>query len=200
LLVSGLGTAHAAIEVSDATITNGNLLVFGRTSKPNESISLDEKFTTTSRSNRRFRFSVPYHPGDCQVDLKSGTDSASVVVANCGQVGAQGAAGRDGAPGKDGLAGKDGAPGKDGLAGKDGAPGKDGAHGKDGIAGKDGAPGPGIRLVVKECGGSACQVSCESNELLVNHLPRNGTSDLLKVEWSADAAVGKGYAFCAKTQ
>jgi hypothetical protein len=70
-----------------------------------------------------------------------------------GKDGANGLAGKDGAPGlngKDGangLAGKDGAPGlngKDGangLAGKDGAPGLNGKDGADGLAGKDGAPG-----------------------------------------------------------
>jgi len=141
-------SAQARIRLRDAEILAGTLVVVGTTQHPGETVTLDDKFSTTSNRRRRFAFHIPYYPASCTVSLKAGADQRSAVVAVCaptGSQGAQGASGPQGVPGPQGPAGPQGPQGVAGMPGPQGPQGPAGAQGPAGVqgpAGPHGPPGP----------------------------------------------------------
>jgi hypothetical protein len=136
VLVSvSLQTAQARIRLNDSEMLAGLLVVTGHTEHPNETITLDGKFTATSNHSRRFYFRIPYYPPTCTVTLKAGDDERTAAVAVCA------AAGNTGARGEPGPQGVAGATGPQGPAGPQGVPGPQGAQGPQGPAGAQGPVG-----------------------------------------------------------
>ncbi|MEJ8574085.1 hypothetical protein [Microbaculum marinum] len=86
VLLASFGQAEASkLTVSDARIAGGRLVVEGKTPEPRQTVTLDEKYTAKSNSERSYSFSLPaYHPADCIVAIDAGLSSATAVVANCG--------------------------------------------------------------------------------------------------------------------
>ena len=85
-LAAAATASHAAITITKAEISAGQLVVKGTRTGTAPSIVLDNQFTSGVVSGA-FAFSLTYLPPDCIVDLKSdgGTGgSISAVVANCG--------------------------------------------------------------------------------------------------------------------
>src|SRR3954451_19844573 len=99
---------------------------------PNETITLDGKFTAVSDRRRRFVFRVPYYPPSCTVTLKANNDERTAAVAVCAAAGATGSRG-DSVP--TGVQGAQGPPGPEGLQGP---PGPQGASGERGPIGAQG--------------------------------------------------------------
>ena len=80
--VSGAG---AAITVTSAKIAAGVLTVSGTTTA-GTAVKLDGLYTAP-RTRNLFAYSIPYHPGDCIIDLTTVGASAPMmqaVVADCG--------------------------------------------------------------------------------------------------------------------
>jgi hypothetical protein len=76
--------AVAAIAITNATITGGQLVVQG-TSSTGTSITLDQTFTAPiDQVNHTFSFNLVYLPTDCIVDLAVGATVKSAVVSLCG--------------------------------------------------------------------------------------------------------------------
>lgn len=139
-----IDSAQARIRLRDAEILAGTLVVVGTTQHPRETVTLDDKYSTTSNRHRRFAFHIPYYPANCTVGLKAGADQRSAVVAVCaptGSQGAQGASGPQGVPGPQGPAGPQGPQGVAGVPGPQGAQGPQGPAGARGPAGPQGQPG-----------------------------------------------------------
>ena len=147
--------AAAYIGIRGAEMLAGVLIISGWTAKPNQEITLDGKFTTTSDERRRFRFRVPHYPDDCIVELKAGEDVRRAVVYGCaaaGKPGPQGPAGPPGSvvavprgeptPGAPGTRGPAGPPGPKGDAAPSGPAGPPGSAGPSGPAGPPGSAGP----------------------------------------------------------
>lgn len=122
------GASTPQLQIDQAAITGGNLVIAGRTAKPNQVVTLTNTGDrTASLPSRKFSFSLSYLPETCKVNLQVENDELKdVLVAGCAPRSKDGA---DGVNGKDGINGKDGKDGSDGLAGKDGLFGKDGAEG-----------------------------------------------------------------------
>lgn len=91
LLVLESTPSIAEIVVDQSMITNGELRVAGRLNPPRSSeVTLDEKERVTSDPTGRFGFRLSYHPSDCVVTLKSGSESRRSVIGFCGQRGPEG--------------------------------------------------------------------------------------------------------------
>lgn len=131
--------ARALLDVSDARIANGRLIVTGRTTRPNQEVTLDQEFKVTSGPRGLFRFEVVHYPAGCVVTVALGTDEAKALVAQCG---APGPAGPAGEAGPAGPPGPQGAPGPAGPVGAAGPQGPAGPVGPQGVAGPTGPIGP----------------------------------------------------------
>jgi hypothetical protein len=114
--------APAELTIDEAAIKGGQLVVTGRTAKPNQVIEIvNTGDKTISLPTRRFSFSLSYMPENCRLHLRSNEENLqNQVVANCIM---RGNDGKDGKDGKDGVIGKDGRDGKDGKDGRDGRDG-----------------------------------------------------------------------------
>lgn len=138
------GSAATSLELYDAKIESGKLLITGRTDKSNQTVELvgsGEKIK--SNASRRFRFSSSYLPETCKIELKGeGETLRDLLVANCGVRGPKGDPGPKGEMGARGEAGPKGDAGPRGEAGPKGDPGPRGEAGAKGDAGPRGEPGP----------------------------------------------------------
>lgn len=81
---AGEADAQARIAVTKASIEAGRLVIEGTTPQARQRVTLDGRHTATSNANRRFGFSLAYHPASCVVDLTAGAATARAVVADCG--------------------------------------------------------------------------------------------------------------------
>jgi hypothetical protein len=100
--------AHAAgLRIEQAAIKNGQLLIIGRTEKPNQVVAIvGSEYRTASLPSRRFRFEVPYLPPTCQITLKAEVETLdNYIVTGCAPRGKDGVIGHDGKDGKDGKDG-----------------------------------------------------------------------------------------------
>jgi hypothetical protein len=88
-------------QIEQATITGGRLVISGRTTGPNQVVTLvGPGDKTASDNSRRFRFDLSYLPETCKVSLQ--VESATLndyIVSSCAPRGKDGA---DGKPGQDG--------------------------------------------------------------------------------------------------
>lgn len=75
--------ANAKISITESQYAGGVLVVRGRTSQAQQTVTLDELFSETSDAAGRFTFRIRYLPHNCKVELKSGIDEYSVLIANC---------------------------------------------------------------------------------------------------------------------
>jgi hypothetical protein len=82
LFVFGVSAASAEIRINVSRYENGQLTVSGET-KPNEAVTLDDKYKTTSDAAGRFAFHLNYKPELCMTDINAGTDVYSAVIAGC---------------------------------------------------------------------------------------------------------------------
>jgi hypothetical protein len=135
-------SAEARIRLNDAELLAGLLVVTGHTERPNESVMLDGKFSTTSDRHRRFVFRVPYYPPTCAVTLKTDLEERVAIVAVCGASGGAGPQGVLGPVGPQGPQGLQGPPGSEGPRGPQGAQGPQGPQGVRGAQGEAGPQGP----------------------------------------------------------
>ena len=145
MVVSGALPASAHIGIRGAEMLAGVMIISGWTEKPNQTITLDDKFTAKSDAHRRFNFRIPYYPKDCNVTLKAGDDVRQAVIYGCAGAGAPGPAGPPGPPGsgpRDVSSGPPGPQGPKGDAGPAGPPGPAGPQGPAGPRGEAGPPGP----------------------------------------------------------
>ena len=110
--------ANSQLSVTAAKIEAGDLLIEGRTIKPNTVVTLDEKYEAKSNAQRQFSFRINYLPRGCSVMLKEGNDTREVIVANCSVTpGPEGPVGPAGPKGEPGERGPEGPPGPQGPAG-----------------------------------------------------------------------------------
>jgi hypothetical protein len=135
-------SAEAAVQITDARISNGSLLISGRTDRPNQKVVIDGKSEVISGGNRRFVWAGSYFPENCTVRVQVEAESRDVVIANCGPKGDQGQPGPAGPAGSQGRQGEAGPAGPAGPAGAAGPPGPTGPVGPKGDAGPPGPPGP----------------------------------------------------------
>jgi hypothetical protein len=133
------GRTPVKFAITKAAVEAGRLVVEGTTKTAKRRVRLEDAFSTRSGKDRRFAFSVLYHPGDCIVEVTSRGAMRRAVVANCGDEGEPGPEGPQGATGDTGPAG---ATGPQGATGATGAQGPQGADGAQGVQGADGAQGP----------------------------------------------------------
>ncbi len=131
----------ASLTVETAAIEGGALMVEGRTTKKNKTVTLDGDFTTRSGGDKRFAFSILYHPGDCIVRLRQGAKRADALVANCGLEGPKGKKGARGNTGPQGVQGDRGLKGNTGDTGAKGDQGEPGPQGSQGVKGEKGDKG-----------------------------------------------------------
>src|SRR5687768_8853985 len=114
-LLAGTAPSLAEIDLEEAAITGGQLVIAGRTAVPNQEVRITGTlFRMRSDETGAFRFEVAYLPPDCTVDLAAGADRLNdAIIGNCGPRGADGAAGPAGPQGPAGV----GTPGPAGPAG-----------------------------------------------------------------------------------
>jgi hypothetical protein len=82
VLLYGAASAQASIRIDDARFEKGQLTVTGQVA-PNESVTLDGKFSTKADASGHFRFHSAYRPSTCMANLTAGDDSYSAVVTGC---------------------------------------------------------------------------------------------------------------------
>jgi hypothetical protein len=128
-------SAQAGFRISDARISNGSLVISGRTDHPKQKVVIDGKSEIISGSNRRFVWTGSYFPADCTVRVQVDAESRDVVIASCGPKGDQG---ESGPAGPAGPQGRQGEPGPPGPAGPRGLTGPVGPKGDVGPAGPKG--------------------------------------------------------------
>jgi hypothetical protein len=135
ILVAAGGPAYAEIQITDARIAAGDVVIQGRTAAAKQTVVPDgkENLAVTTGADRKFTIKLDYFPANCTVSLKAGDDSRDVVVSMCGPRGPAGAAGE---------AGPAGPAGPQGPAGPAGPRGEKGDAGPAGTAGAPGAAGP----------------------------------------------------------
>lgn len=143
------GPALAEIQITDARITAGEVVIQGRAPAVKQTVEADDgRGSTISRGDRRFTLRLNYLATDCTVRLKAGEETRQVVVAGCsprgpaGEPGPAGPPGERGATGPQGPAGPAGPPGPRGEKGEHGAQGPAGERGASGPQGPAGPPGP----------------------------------------------------------
>jgi hypothetical protein len=74
--------AWAAIRINDARYENGVLTVSGQ-AKPNQTVTLGDKFHVKSDGGGHFEFHESFKPPTCMADIASGEDSYSAIVTGC---------------------------------------------------------------------------------------------------------------------
>lgn len=84
-LISALAAvpAHAEITLTRAEYTGGVLVVRGETSRPNQRVTLDGRYSTQTDRFKEFRFRIRYLPPDCSITLRAGREARPAWVANC---------------------------------------------------------------------------------------------------------------------
>jgi hypothetical protein len=97
-------TPNGPPQIEQAAITGGRLVITGKTSRPNQVITLvNTGDKTASGATRSFRFELSYLPETCKIALT--VEDATVsdyIVSGCAPRGSNGADGKAGANGKDG--------------------------------------------------------------------------------------------------
>jgi hypothetical protein len=124
---------NTKIELSEAAIRAGRLVVAGTTEAARSRVTLDGTYWTRSGEDGAFSFELVYLPPDCFIQLRVALERDDAVVANCGPQGEDGLRGAKGPRGAAGL---------QGPQGEQGVPGPRGARGPQGVAGPQGEPGP----------------------------------------------------------
>lgn len=81
--LAGAAPAHAEITVTRAEYAGGALVVRGETSRPNQRVTLDERYSTRTDRFREFRFRIRYLPPDCAISLRAGKEVRPAWIANC---------------------------------------------------------------------------------------------------------------------
>jgi hypothetical protein len=76
-------TAYAKITVRQAEYSGGMLLVRGETARPDQTVTLEGRYSTRTDRNRRFRFRVRYLPLDCLAEITAGPELYLISIANC---------------------------------------------------------------------------------------------------------------------
>ena len=74
---------RAEITVTRAEYAAGVLVVAGETSRRNQKVTLDRRYTTRTDRNNRFRFRIRYLPRDCTATLRAGRQVRPAVISNC---------------------------------------------------------------------------------------------------------------------
>jgi hypothetical protein len=115
-LICVTSPALAEMQVVEATIAEGRLIVAGQVVGAVEQVTLDDRFTTKPDDAGKFEFRIPYHPATCIVRLNSAEDTFEAVVANCAPAGPRGETGPAGPEGVAGLPGEAGPVGPPGTA------------------------------------------------------------------------------------
>jgi hypothetical protein len=82
ILLSAVTTASAEIRINESRYVDGKLLVAGDT-RPDSTVTLDNKFKTKSDGEGHFKFSVGYKPPLCMSDISANGDVYSAVIAGC---------------------------------------------------------------------------------------------------------------------
>lgn len=82
-LLAGAAPAHAEITLNRAEYANGVLLVHGETSRANQRVTLDGRYSTRTDRYNEFRFRIRYLPPDCSISLRAGREVRPAWVANC---------------------------------------------------------------------------------------------------------------------
>lgn len=116
LSLTGTASAEAKITIWVARIMDHDVWITGQVDEPNTRITLDDTYTEETDSKGRFEFRVAYHPSGCIVEIKTGRQSRSVVIGNCGQRGPRGQSGYVGERGEPGARGPPGPPGPSGAS------------------------------------------------------------------------------------
>lgn len=88
--------AAAEITVTRAEYKAGVLVVRGETSRSNQRVTLDRRYSTRTDRNNVFRFRIRYLPGDCTLSIRAGQQVRPAYVANCRSRGVRPAAPRPG--------------------------------------------------------------------------------------------------------
>lgn len=82
LVVLEASPAWAAIRIIDSNYENGVTTVTGQT-KPHQTVTLDEKYTTTSDGGGHFEFHVKEKPVTCMSNIVAGDDNYSALLTGC---------------------------------------------------------------------------------------------------------------------
>ena len=143
VLVAASGPALAEIQIRDARISGGAVVIQGRSAAAKQVVTADgDRASVTTGADRRFTLELNYFPANCTVSLKAGEETRDVVIAMCGPKGEPGPAGSAGPAGPAGPKGEPGAAGPQGPAGPKGEPGATGPQGPAGPEGPAGPAGP----------------------------------------------------------
>jgi hypothetical protein len=87
IALAGMGSAVAEISVTRAEYAGGVLVVRGETSRSNQKVTLDGRYSTRTNPNKEFRFRIRYLPSDCGFTIRAGREMRPAQVANCDVVG-----------------------------------------------------------------------------------------------------------------
>ncbi len=82
VLFAGIGAARADIRINKSRYVDGKVVIMGETA-PKQTVTLDNKYTTKSDGNGFFTFTEHYKPFTCMIDIRSGDDIYSAVIAGC---------------------------------------------------------------------------------------------------------------------
>ena len=82
LLLAGVSTAAADIRIDQSRYEDGKLIIAGVT-KPDSTVTLDNKYKTKSDADGDFKFTEHYKPFTCMSDIRSGAADYSAVIAGC---------------------------------------------------------------------------------------------------------------------
>ena len=74
--------ARADIRINESRFVDGNVIISGETT-PDQTVTLDGKFTTKSDGGGYFKFSAHEKPFTCMSDIRSGNDIYSAVISGC---------------------------------------------------------------------------------------------------------------------
>ena len=80
---AGAAPAQAEITLTRAEYAAGVLVVRGETSRPNQRVTLDGRYSTRTDRFKEFRFRIRYLPPDCSISLRAGLEERPAWVANC---------------------------------------------------------------------------------------------------------------------
>lgn len=82
VLIAATGAARADIRINESRFVDGNVIISGET-EPHRTVTLDNKFTTTSDGGGYFNFTAHEKPFTCMSDIRSGSDIYSAVISGC---------------------------------------------------------------------------------------------------------------------
>ena len=82
ILLAGVSTAAADIRIDQSRYQDGKLIIAGVT-KPDSTVTLDNKYKTKSDAAGNFRFTEHYKPFTCMSNIRAGSASYSAVIAGC---------------------------------------------------------------------------------------------------------------------